>query len=278
MLSNGAAGAVNSSAGAVTPIFQEVIHRLWDELTDFDAGQTEQAADRLMGSLADLFGVASATWAGAIRMSGEAADPLGGWRVATMRSLAADSVSAALDDCHFREILRVWDRREVDPSFLLPMRGVGTFRSYSLRRGLPASWFASPFYHQHYGAVGVRDAAFVAFPLNQDCESHFGFYSHEPIGEDTVAALAYALRGIKWFHRQLMLGHGLLLASAPLTPTEQKVLQLLLTGASEKAVAHQLGLAPSTTHQHVVAIFRKFGVRSRAALMSLWLSPGGAGA
>lgn len=252
------------------------IHTLWDELSDFDASQSEAAAQRLLAFLADLTGAWNATWAGAIRMAGDGApcaddDPLQGWRVAEMKSLRPAPTPE--DDCHFKEILRVWDRREVDPSFLLPMRGVGAFRTYSLRRELPAEWFASPFYEAHYGAVGTYDAAFVAFPLNQDCESHFAVYCEGPIADETISRLTYALRGIKWFHRQLLLAHGLLLASTPLTPTEQRVLQLLLTDAPEKRIAHQLGLADSTTHQYVVAIFRKFGVRSRAALMSLWLSP-----
>lgn len=138
---------------------------------------------------------------------------------------------------------------------------------------MPPAWFDTSFYKTHYGAAGFCDAAFVAFPLTEDCESHFGFYAREPIPAAVLEPLAYALRGIKWFHRQLTLSYGLLLASAPLTASEQKVLQLLLTDASEKRVAHQLGLAGSTTHQHVLAIYRKFGIRSRAALMSLWLSP-----
>ncbi|PZQ53868.1 MAG: hypothetical protein DI570_23610 [Phenylobacterium zucineum] len=268
----------------------EDVHGLWDALSDFDASQSEDAAHRLLASLAERGGMWNATWAGAIRMSGEdgggaveagADDPLLGWRVAQVKALhpvapqaeTAPADRGGSDDCHFREILRVWDRREIDPSFLLPMRGVGTFRTYSLRRELPASWFEGAFYAEHYASVGTHDAVFVAFPLNQDCESHFGFYSRGPIADGTIAELAYALRGIKWFHRQLMLAHGLMLASSPLTPTEQRVLHLLLTDASEKQIAHQLGLAESTTHQYVVAIFRKFGVRSRPALMSLWLSP-----
>ena len=51
-----------------------------------------------------------------------------------------------------------------------------------------------------------------------------------------------------------------------------------VTDATEKGIARQIGLAESTTHQHVVAIFRKYGVKSRAGLMSLWLNrSGGAG-
>lgn len=68
-----------------------------------------------------------------------------------------------------------------------------------------------------------------------------------------------------------MLNRGLQLASVPLAPYERKVLQLLLTEATEKQIAERLGLAVSTTHSYVTSIFRKFGVRGRAGLMSLWL-------
>lgn len=56
-----------------------------------------------------------------------------------------------------------------------------------------------------------------------------------------------------------------------LAPHECRVLNLLLTEAAEKQIAEQLGLAISTTHSYVTNIYRKFGVRGRAGLMSLWL-------
>jgi len=56
-----------------------------------------------------------------------------------------------------------------------------------------------------------------------------------------------------------------------LAPHERKVLDLLLTEASEKQIAERLGLAASTTHSYITGIFRKYGVRGRAGLMSLWL-------
>jgi len=64
---------------------------------------------------------------------------------------------------------------------------------------------------------------FVAFPLNHDAESHFGFYSRGAFTGEQIARLVYALRGIKWFRRHLMLSHGLLTASSPLSPAERKV-------------------------------------------------------
>lgn len=252
-------------------IQQEQIHRLWDELSDFDLSQPVAAATHLMARLTELGGVSNATWAGAIRMA-EAADDdqLQGWRVAYSQVLHPDLLRS--EGRQLGGVLDVWDRREIDPSFLLPLKAVGRFRTYSLRRDLPAEWFEMPFYQKHYGASGIYDLVLVAFPLNEACESHIGFYATEPMSDEVIALFTYALRGIKWFHRHLLLSHGLLVAKAPLTPTEHKVLQLLLTDATEKSIASQLGLAASTTHQHVVAIFRKFHVRSRAALMSLWFN------
>jgi DNA-binding CsgD family transcriptional regulator len=250
--------------------FQDVAHRLWDEISDFEQTQSGSAVTHLMGALCKRVGAWNATWAGAIRVNDALdGDPLQGWRVASVQAL--HPVEPHPDETHFKEILEVWDRREIDPSFLLPLKQVGAFRSYSLRRELPRSWFSSEFYKRHYASVGTRDAVFVAFPLNDDCESHFGFYSKTTFQDQHIEELIYALRGIKWFHRQLMLNNGLLLAKELLTPVERKVLRLLLTKASEAEIAHVLDLSKATVHQRVTSIFRKFGVSSRAALMSLWI-------
>ena len=246
-------------------------HAVWDELTDFEAGDAADAVTHLMTFLCEQSGAWNATWAGAVRVNPNSGDdPLQGWRVAAMRSL--HPVPPHPDEEAFRDILRLWDQRKIDPSFLLPLRNVGTYRTYSFRRELPPEWFESPFYKLHYGSVGTHDAVFVAFPLNQDAESHFGFYSRDTFTDDQIARLVYALRGIKWFHRHLMLSHGLLTASSPLTAAERKVLQFLLTDATEKRIALEVDMAASTVHQYVVSIYRKFGVRSRAGLMSLWLN------
>jgi len=261
---------LQASGAVMNDAMQERIAALWDTLSDFEARQTEQAATFLMRELCALSGAWNATWGGAVRLEGPGRnDPLQGWRVGAVQALLP--VASVPEDQHFRDILKVWDRRVIDPSFLLPLDKVGTFRTYAFRRDLPAEWFASAFYRHHYESVGIRDALFAAFPINEDSESHFGFYSREVFSEEAVSRVAYAMRGIKWFHRRLMLSHGLLSASTPLTPTERRVLQLLLTEASEKDIGRQLEIAPSTAHQHVSSVFRKFGVRSRAGLMSLWL-------
>lgn len=257
----------------VNVVAWEDIHRLWDDLADFGADRSAEAATHLMSFLCERGGAWNATWAGGTRLESHPDDPLKGWRIGAVQAL--HPVAPYPDEGHFKQIIKFWDKREIDPSFLLPIHGVGRFRTYTFRRELPEAWFTSSLYQRYYGSIGTFDAVFVGFPLNNDCESHFGFYGRKQFTDEQIALFAAALRGIKWFHRNLMLSHGLLISSSPLTPAERRVLHLLLTDATETQVAQELGLAPSTVHQYVVGIYRKFGVRSRAALMRLWLTRAG---
>jgi len=256
---------------ALDPDIENSIHCLWDELADLEAGQTELALRHLQLTLCRLIGPWNVRWNGAVRVNEQFGDDaLQGWRMPVMQVL--HPMTPLPVDPKTKEIVQLWNRRKMDPSFLLPLPGIGSFRTYSFRRQLPPDWFETPFYEYFYGSRGVHDAVYVGFPLNQNAESHFGFYAHDRFTDEQIALLAYALRGIKWFHRRLMLSYGLLVASSPLTATEHRVLGLLLTEASEKQIAEQLGLAASTVHQYVVTLFRKFGVRNRPGLMSLWLN------
>jgi DNA-binding NarL/FixJ family response regulator len=69
---------------------------------------------------------------------------------------------------------------------------------------------------------------------------------------------------------EVMLRDGLALPVGPgLTPRERQVLQLLVRGCSNKAMADQLDIAESTVRVHVTSVLRRFGVHSRAALLTL---------
>jgi DNA-binding NarL/FixJ family response regulator len=54
-----------------------------------------------------------------------------------------------------------------------------------------------------------------------------------------------------------------------LTPAEQRVCELLLTGLSNKEIASELGRAEATIKNQVASILRKHGVPSRARLLAL---------
>src|SRR5262249_1705969 len=149
----------------------EDIHCLWDELADFDVSQGEAASKRLMSFLAKRTDIANVTWAGAVRLTkgerAQSADVMRRWRVAAAQSLLP----------HVPPPHRIYDRPESDPSMDIPLRDLGRFRNYTFRHELPAEWFENSFFQRHYGDHGILDATFVAFPLNPDCESHFGFWA-----------------------------------------------------------------------------------------------------
>jgi len=56
-----------------------------------------------------------------------------------------------------------------------------------------------------------------------------------------------------------------------LGPTREKVLQLLLTGLSEKQIARRLRIKKCTVHNHVTHLYRAFDVQSRAELLAAYL-------
>jgi len=57
-------------------------------------------------------------------------------------------------------------------------------------------------------------------------------------------------------------------AGVHLTPRQRQVLGQLMAGASEKEVAYDLGVSAHTAHEHVKAIHRAFGARSRGELLA----------
>ena len=55
----------------------------------------------------------------------------------------------------------------------------------------------------------------------------------------------------------------------------RQTLFCLLDGASEKEAAARLGLSRHTVHEYITALYRRFGVNSRAELLVLCLRRGG---
>ena len=64
--------------------------------------------------------------------------------------------------------------------------------------------------------------------------------------------------------------HRALRKAPRLTGRQRQVLSGLAAGASEKELADQLGLSTHTLHDHVKAVHRAYGVRSRGELLARW--------
>ena len=246
------------------------IHALWDELAAFSAHETEAALDHAMQALGELIGAQQAFWIGAVRLRIED-DLLGGWRVRAIHRLNGNAEDRQL----LKSVQRYHDRGVADPITFAQVREAGEFRVRLLCDLAPPDFASTRAYDILYRSRNIHDAIFAACPVNADAESYFGWYrvgsDCEPFSPADRDLVAYALRALKWFHRRVMLHYGLLVANAPLTSVERRLVSLLLTERSEKEIAADLALTPATTHTYITDLFRKFGVSGRPGLTALWL-------
>ena len=267
--------------GAIGNPEQEAIYKLWDCLSDFEASESDKALDLFLRQVCRWTGADNAFWIGAIRIqrgTKARADAMSGWRAGAMHILDPRYI----DKKRQKNSLRMINREDRDPgeTSRTLARQSGRFRIATLSSGELvdlASFKETDHYDYYYRQPGISDRMWIVFPLNSEAEAYYCFDKHGKRRYFTprdMSLAAHASRGIKWFHRQLHLSHGLGISETPLTPTERRVLQELLNGKAEKHIARRLGVTPGSAHQYATAIYRKFGARGRAELMALWLSHG----
>ena len=258
----------------MVPSGREHVSALWDELADYPAAQTDAALVHLMKTLCGWLKADNATWVGGVRIaSGVVArrDPQHGWRGRAVRHLAAPPALAHAS----RKAARGQDTDPGMTTRALTARA-GAFRHHRLRDGFVdfEAFRRTAHYRAYYEGMGIADRIWVACPVSRDAESYFLFdlyRTRRRFSAADAAAAGEALRGLKWFHRNVMVSYGLLAARTALSLVQRKLLAALLTERSEKEIAASLGLTPGTTHQYVVALCRKFGVSGRAGLVAAWL-------
>jgi DNA-binding CsgD family transcriptional regulator len=248
---------------------RERIHILWDELAAFEAAQSDIALLHLLSTVAGMVGAENAYWFAAVRMADSTSDPLLGWRPRGIRYL-----DPLPDDATFtRERIRSIDRGAIDESTVAQVRLAGTYRANRLCDLVSAEWFNGETYQGYLGR-GVHDSLSVGAPVSAMAEGYYGFLrmrADDPFTEADRQVALYAMRGLTWFHRQVLLAHGLLVARSPLSPIERRVFALLLTEQSEKSIASSLGVSPASAHTYVRDVIKKFGVSGRKGLVGLWL-------
>jgi DNA-binding CsgD family transcriptional regulator len=254
---------------------QEVVIRLWNELTEFPASSQPEALKHCLRTLVNRIGARNVTWVGATRErdweSQAPSDALFGWRPRTCVPLHA---TEATRRAHAVVMAGVQANR-FDPQTIAIVSQFGRNRS-CLRRELVSKrkWERSWMYREVLAPLHIGDRLICAFAASPVAESYLVFdrkRGERRFGVRERDLLAFFLHGGAQFHRQLLQSYGLLSAAQPLTRRECDVLRLLLTGASEREIARTLGLTASCTHQYAVAVIGKFGADSRAELMAQWL-------
>ncbi|HWA85908.1 MAG TPA: LuxR C-terminal-related transcriptional regulator [Opitutus sp.] len=253
------------------PELHERIHHLWDELATFEAARNEDALMFLLSAVARMIDAQNAYWMGAVRLTDDKRDPLLGWRPRLIRYLHP----LPNDRKYTRRRMRSLQRAQtVDEATVAQARLAGTFRACRLRDLVSADWFKSDTYRLGYLGRGVHGSLTVGVPVSPITEAYYGFLrmrENDPFTEAQRDLAFHAMRGLMWFHRQVLLAHGVSAASTPLSPMERRVLALLLTDKSEKLIAAALGVTPSSAHTYVRGVLRKFGVSGRSGLIALWL-------
>lgn len=257
--------------------WEDRVHALWDRLADFDATRTEEALRYLMAELKSLVAADDAVWIGVVRMAHGAAakrDHQLGWRGRVVvhlewTDLKREVVSAAMK------------AQETDggvPSSIEMAKLAGNFRTLTLRELHEMETFVqTEHYKSCFVPFGIKDRMWCVFPVNEDCEVAYildrcGDRPH--FTERDRQVVAAALRALKWFHRQTMLAHGVMLGDQRLTPRERSLCARLLGKQTEKEIAESLGLSFATTRTYIRSLYRKFGVQGRTGLMALWLGGG----
>jgi DNA-binding CsgD family transcriptional regulator len=261
---------MQASADLTDPQSDEV-YALWDRLAEFSAGEGDAALIHLLTRLCAMVAAQNALWGVTVRLPSPAPkDPLLGWRPRFVRLLHPSPAVAASVQEQFDTL---WTS-DIDISQIQAVSGDEPFRTRLLFSALPPEWFEGAHYRRHYLEVGHADSISVRCAINADVRIHlfvFRDLQAPRFSAQDSNLLGFVMRGLKWFYRQQLLSHGLLIANAPLTSAERKVLLELLDGHTEKQIAQKLDQSPNTTHFHVKSIYAKFSVRNRSTLSALWL-------
>lgn len=124
------------------------------------------------------------------------------------------------------------------------------------------------------GASGGERCLVAVRALDEQTEVVLGFDRALPgpvFSERDRETLLFAVQRQGSFYRRIARELGAFGAERLLSPRERDILELLLTGLSEKEMATQLNMTTRSVHQRVTTLYRNFGVRSRPELMALLL-------
>lgn len=255
-------------------------YTLWDTLAEFGSDEMDGTALQFcMRHIASTISAQQAFWGGTVRVGHDEVaneDSSFGWRLGAWSAMGLTNENSPEWMKKAARVFNTTGARDLKASRRV-LEQTGNFRVFTLSRDIADfdAYRKSEAYDYYFRQQGIVDRIWIVFPVNNDSESCFCFDrmgDHPYFDDQEIKMAADMLRGIKWFHRQLLLARGLGVAEESLTPAECRVVRQLLTGASERVIADRLNLTPASAHQYVVSIFRKFGVHGRPEFMALWLN------
>ncbi|TWT90271.1 Bacterial regulatory protein, luxR family [Pseudobythopirellula maris] len=254
----------------------ERVFSLWDELGRYPAHRQREANAFLMQSLSEWLDADYAYWVSLARLREEqvaAEDAVFGWRNIAVQphvfpEIYRDQAEQILENQHSLEAVGL--------ASAAIMSEAGEFRVRLLRDLVDMEEYEATDYFKKFQApYGLNDRLYVMTPVGEAFESSYVFErvgDGRQIDRHTASLAGVALRGLRLFQDRLAMATGMVIGGKPLSPIETDILYLLLTDKPEKEIAAAIDRAHSTTHNYVTGIFRSFGVKNRAGLLSLWLA------
>ncbi|HVO23453.1 MAG TPA: LuxR C-terminal-related transcriptional regulator [Candidatus Margulisiibacteriota bacterium] len=217
---------------------------------------------RLLEALSQLFGVVQAA-------GGEA------WWQKTGDGIKPISVYSASAEPAADEALHAYHQARGmgdDPVFQAVQQQPGNLVTRTRRQVVSdANWYRSEAFNRYYRQGGLDHHMVSVVRFRHDGATS-GIALNRGIGERDFSPRERRL--LHFFHAELgrLIGGPLVSATEPgverLSPRLRETLACLLEGDSEKQAAARLRLSPMTVHQYVTALYRHFGVGSRAQLLA----------
>lgn len=253
------------------------VFALWDRLAGFDPARWEEALLEFLAELKRLAVADDAVWLGLVRMRhGREAerDHQLGWRTRAVVHLEWTELKRSV----VAEAMKAQEKDGGVPSSIEMAKLAGRFRTLTLRELHDMGTFTRT---HHYPACFVpfqiTDRLWCVLPVGEDCEVAVIFDrcgDHPRFSKRDRAVVSVAMRGLKWFHRQMVLANGVTLGKTRLSPREKGLLNHLLSDKTEKEIAENLHLSLATVRGYTKSLYQKLGVRGRVGLISLWLGRG----
>jgi DNA-binding CsgD family transcriptional regulator len=140
-------------------------------------------------------------------------------------------------------------------------------------------WYRSTLYRDYLTPTEIDDALFSFFYMPKAGGNISGLITYRALRDRRFAQRECAV--LQLCHEEIVALAGTVLATARepsvsrLSPRLRQVLGALLEGDSEKQVGKRLGLRPDTVREYVLAIYRHFGVCTRAELLAYFLRRSG---
>lgn len=156
-------------------------------------------------------------------------------------------------------------------------RAIGGLEATALRRDLRPDdeWYRS-FVFNEYRLPGHFDDAIISFGYNRPRGVVVMLATNHDVSDPAPTPRGAAVLAL--LMRQIAPLVGTSLATRAqhgahsLSPRLRQTLDRLLAGDSEKQAAQKLNLHPTTVHDYVGELFRRFGVDSRGELMAYFIS------